>query len=99
MEETQSTVAVYAAPDELTAQMMRGALEANGIPAVIGEQVAGAYAPMLQLAEGFWGEVHVRPEDEARARALIAALDQGADAATDEELTAQAEAAAGDPGV
>ncbi len=84
------TVAVYAAPDQLTAEVVRGALEAEGIPAVIGEQVAGAYAGPLALAEGFWGEVRVNAADADRARVLLDAFERGQGAAPDVEPPASA---------
>lgn len=96
--EIEETVAVFAAPDSVTAELVRGSLEAEGIPAVIGEQVAGAYSGAFTLAEGYWGEVRVNPEHEETARALIAGFDAGQNRASDEELTAQAEAAS-DPRV
>ena len=94
----EMTVAVYAAPDQPTAEVVRGALEAEGIPAVIGEQVADAFAGAQATGEGYWGEVRVRAEDEARARAVLAAYEQPGAAVPEEELAAQAEAAS-DPGV
>lgn len=93
-----ATVAVYAAPDQITAEVVRGALEAEGIPAVIGEQVADAYAGPLALGEGFWGEVRVAAEDAERARATLTGFEQGWGGASDAELAAQAEAAS-DPEV
>ena len=94
----EMTVAVYAAPSEILAEMVRGALEAEGIAAVIGEQVTDAYAGAFALAEGFWGEVRVPASDEDRARAVLEAFEQGRGAASDAELTAQAESAS-DPQV
>ncbi len=95
------TVAVYAAPDRMTAEVVRGALEGEGIYAVIGEQVADAYAGALAVGESFWGEVRVRADQETEARAVLADFDSGARSASgvsDAELTAQAETAS-DPEV
>ena len=92
------TVAVYAAPNQPTAEVVRGALEAEGIAAVIGEQVADAYAGAFALGEGYWGEVRVRAQDVDRARALLEAFESGQGATSDAELSAQAEAAS-DPEV
>ena len=89
---TSLTVAVYAAPDRLTAEMVRGALEDAGIPAVIGEQVADAYAGAFALAEGYWGEIRVPAGEAERAHALLDALESGQGAATDAELSAGADA-------
>jgi hypothetical protein len=91
------TVAVYAAPDHVTAEVVRGALEAEGIAAVIGEQVTDAYAGAFALGEGFWGEVRVPEADAERARAILADFESG-QVASDEELAALAEQAS-DPAV
>jgi hypothetical protein len=96
--DVEMTVAVYAAPDQPTAEVVRGALESEGIPAVIGEQVAESLAGQLSIAEGYYAEVRVPPAYEAQARATLDAFDQGQNNVSDEELNAQAEAAS-DPGV
>lgn len=98
LSDEEMTVAVYVAPDQMTAEVVRGALEAEGIRAVIGEQVAGALAGPLELGEGYWGEVRVNSEDEDRARTLLQQFEQGQSPASDAELTAQAESAS-DPEV
>ena len=97
-ETVEMTVAVYAAPDGITAELVRGALEAEGVAAVIGEQVADAFGGPLQMGEGFWGEVRVPAHDADRAREVLQSFEEGQGAASDAELTAQAEAAS-DPQV
>jgi hypothetical protein len=89
----EMTEAVYAAPDQITAELVRGTLESEGIPAVIGEQVADAYAGAFALGEGYWGEVRVAAADADRARAVLANYEQDQAPVSDAELTAQAEAA------
>ncbi len=76
--EAAQSVAVYAAPDSITAELVCGALRDAGIPAVIGEQVANAYGGALATGEGYWGEIRVPPEEVARAREVLAALETGA---------------------
>jgi len=73
----EQTVAVYAAPDPITAELVCGALRDADIPAVIGEQVASAYGGALATGEGYWGEIRVLPEDAERARTVLAALEAG----------------------
>jgi len=86
-------VAVFAAPDEATAGIVRGMLEAEGVPAVIGEQVTDAYRGPLTIAEGYYAEVRVAAEDADIARALLDAYERGERGpATDAELSAHAEA-------
>lgn len=87
----EAVVAVFAAPDRMTAEMVRGALEDAGIPALIGEQVTDAYAGAFALAEGYWGEIRVPAGDAERARELLQALESGQGAATDADLAAAAD--------
>ncbi|GAB4470456.1 MAG: hypothetical protein OHK0029_43270 [Armatimonadaceae bacterium] len=86
-------VVAYVAPNEWLAEMVRANLESEGIPARIGERVTDAYAPVLQVSEGYWGEVVVPAEFAERAQEVIAALEAGAGAFSDEELAAAAEEA------
>jgi hypothetical protein len=90
-DDIEEAVAVFAAPDEMTAQIVRSALEAEGIPAAIGEQVTSALAPGLSVGEGFWGEICVPASLADQARAIIASLEEGSGRVSEEEL---AEAAA-----
>jgi hypothetical protein len=76
--EAAQSVAVYAAPDSITAELVCGALRDAGVAAVIGEQVAGAYGGALATGEGYSAEIRVPPEDVERARAVLAALETGA---------------------
>ena len=85
-DDIEEAVAVFAAPDEMTAQIVRSALEAEGIPAAIGEQVASALAPGLSVGEGFWGEICVPASLAEQARAVIAALEEGSGRVSEEEL-------------
>lgn len=89
-QEPAPPVAVFAAPDAVTAEMVRGVLEAEGIRAVIGEQVTDALAPSLQQGEGFWGEVLVAASDAAAARAVLAAYEAGQAGVSEEELASEA---------
>jgi hypothetical protein len=95
--EDRGVVAVYAAPDQMTAEIVRAALEAEGIPALIGEQVTDA-APTLSIGEGFWGEVHVPATLAEEARLILQAIEEGRLGVSDEELNAAAERES-DPGV
>jgi len=94
----EMTVAVFAAPDQPTAEIVRGALVGEGIPAVIGEQVADALAAPLEVAEAYYAEVRVPPAYETQARQVLDAFEAGSGPVSDEELAAQA-AATSDPEV
>jgi hypothetical protein len=89
---TEPTVAIFAAGDAVTAEVVRGMLEAEGITALIGEQVTSAYGGAFAVGEGFWGEIRVPASQEEAARALLSGYDAGDSSAGDtEELTRAAE--------
>jgi len=73
--EVTATVAVYAAPDDMTAGIVRGMLEAEGLSAVLGEQVADAYGQALAVGEGYYAEIRVPADQADQERALIAAYE------------------------
>ena len=99
----QHPLVVVARPaDAIQAEIVRGTLEAEGIYAIVGEQVTGAYAGPFSVGEGAWGEIMVAEVDAERAQTLLADYDarqSTVDSSVDlDELTAQAEAAS-DPQV
>lgn len=101
-DDSQPLVVVFRPADAIQAEIVRGTLEAEGIYAIVGEQVTGAYAGPFSVGEGAWGEIMVAEVDAERANALLADYDAQsvrADRSVDlDELTAQAEAAS-DPQV
>lgn len=101
-DDEQPLVSVFRAPDAIQAEIVRGTLEAEGIFAVVGEQVTGAYAGPFSVGEGAWGEILVAEVDAARAQALLADYDTSQTALQNsvdlDELTAQA-VASSDPQV
>jgi hypothetical protein len=92
-----ASAVVYAAPNQVVAELACQVLAEEGIPAVIGERVTDALGS-IRVSEGFWGEVCVPPSQEARARAVLEAFLASAGQISDEELTEAAENAS-DPGV
>jgi hypothetical protein len=93
----QETIAVYSAPDMVSAELLRGTLEVEGIDAVIGEQVTGMYAGALAVGEGYAAEVRVPADSLEQAQAIVLTFTgQMASGAiqpvSDEDLAAQAEA-------
>jgi hypothetical protein len=66
-------VVVVRVPSAVEAQLILGMLESNGIAAVASADDAGGLEPQLQLTQGV--RVLVAPEDEPRARQLIAEAD------------------------
>jgi hypothetical protein len=62
-------------PSEVEAQIIVGLLQSEGIPAAVTTDAAGGVEPQLELSQSV--RVLVRGEDEERARALIAASQEG----------------------
>ncbi|HEX9883093.1 MAG TPA: DUF2007 domain-containing protein, partial [Desulfobaccales bacterium] len=61
----------------MIAEMAAGLLESEGIEALVMADDAGGAYPMLQFIRGV--RLLVAPEDEARAREILAAMAQGAE--------------------
>lgn len=96
------TIAVYSAPDTISADLLMSLLASEGIDAIIGEQVSGMFAGALAVGEGYCAEVRVPADQAERARPIVEAFASGhgdEPPISDEELTAAAEAAAYDPNV
>jgi len=64
-------VVVYRAVDEATANIIKIALEDDGIPAVVHPYHSSWFDGVFVPADGAWGEVLVPKEDAERARALL----------------------------
>lgn len=76
-------VTVYVAYDQLEAEMVRGFLEASGIPAMLSQESIGK---VLGLASGPLGQIGVLvpAEKSEEARALLESMERG-DLVEDEE--------------
>ncbi|MFZ5449609.1 MAG: DUF2007 domain-containing protein [Thermodesulfobacteriota bacterium] len=64
-------------PNRIEAEMAAGLLESEGIEAVIMADDAGGAYPMLQFIRGV--KLLVTAEDEARAKEILAAMEEGGD--------------------
>jgi hypothetical protein len=64
-------------PNRIEAEMAAGLLESEGIEARIMADDAGGAYPMLQFIRGV--KLMVAPEDEARAKEILAAMEQAGD--------------------
>jgi hypothetical protein len=75
----RDVISVHQASTEVEAQALREALSAAGIPVMVRSRVMPGYE--IAMPPGVWGDVLVRPEDEAEARRVIgeylASLDAG----------------------
>lgn len=78
-------VRVYASPDAFAGELMRGRLEAEGVTVMLKGEGEGPYRA---------GPVYlwVNAEDEARARAVVDAMESGAFAVGDDDVEADADA-------
>jgi len=77
---------IYASGDPFAGELMKGRLEAEGIAVMMKGEGEGPYRT---------GPVYlwVNREDEERARAVLAAVDSGAFAVTDEDVMEASEPA------
>ena len=70
---------------EIEAEMAQGALESEGIAAIVWKDDAGGMYPSFQPVEGV--ELRVSPEDLEEARGILAALAQSGGEAEGDEAT------------
>lgn len=73
---TQSLVVVYTTAGQVEANIIKGLLEAAGIPAVISQEGAGAAFGFTVGAMGMV-DILVAEKDAAEAEAIIAAMERG----------------------
>jgi len=67
----EEPVAVYSAPDELSARMIESLLEKEGIECVVRSNQISMYDSIAMMMEPFWGDVLVAPSDYDRAKMII----------------------------
>ena len=84
--EGEPLVPIFSAQTESEANIVRGLLEASGIPAVISSLSGPALGGIFQPDEARWGDLLVAPSDAEAAQAAIAEATQAAAAADDDEL-------------
>lgn len=83
-EQEQRLVVVYRAPDEFTANMIRGLLIGEDIPALLESRMVPWMDGVMKMGEGYWGDVLVPEEFADRSREIIAGYEAGASAGPDE---------------
>lgn len=71
-EPQEDFIAVFAATDETTANIVSAALEAEGISVVVRPMHTSWLDGMMVPAEGLWGELLVPEADAERAAAVLA---------------------------
>lgn len=65
------SVVIFHAPDEITANLIVDALEAEGISAMISSQQIPWYDGIMQVAKGYWGDIRVLRSQEEQARKIV----------------------------
>ncbi len=76
--EGEPLVPIFSAQSESEANIVRGLLEASGIPAVINSLSGPALGGIFQPDETRWGDLLVAPSDAEAAQAAIAEATQSA---------------------
>ncbi len=81
---------------EIEAEMAQGALESEGIEAIVWKDDAGGMYPSFQPVEGV--ELRVAPEDLEEARGILAALAQSGGESEDDDTAEDEDEPEGDDG-
>jgi hypothetical protein len=69
----ENTIVVFRAPDEYVANIVRGLLIGEDIPAVLESRQVPMYDGVMKMGEGYWGDVVVPEEYAERSREIIQA--------------------------
>jgi len=73
-EQNEDLVVVFRAPDEVTANIVRGLLVGEDIPALVQSRMVPWMDGVMKMGEGYWGDVLVPRDKAAASRELIAAF-------------------------
>lgn len=73
----ENTVVVFRAPDEYVANIVRGLLVGEDIPAILESRQVPMYDGVMRMGEGYWGDVVVPEQYADRSRELIEAYQAG----------------------
>ena len=75
--EEQDLISVFQAPNEVTANIVRGLLVGEDIPVMIKSRQVPMYDGALTMGEGYWGDIVVPERFAERSRQIIAAYESG----------------------
>lgn len=73
----ENLIVVFRAPDEYVANIVRGLLVSENIPAILESHQVPMYDGVMKMGEGYWGDVVVPEEYAERSRELIKAYQEG----------------------
>ena len=68
-------VVVFRAPDQYTANVVKGLLASEDIPVVLESRQVAWLDGVMAMGEGFWGNVVVPAQYEQRSRSIIDAYE------------------------
>ena len=71
----ENLIIVYKAPDEVTANVVRGLLTSEDIPAVLESRMIPWMDGVMKMGEGYWGDVVVPEEYVEQSRQIIEAYE------------------------
>jgi len=71
--QSEDLAVVFRAPDEVTANIVRGLLVGEEIPAMLQSRMVPWMDGVMKMGEGYWGDVLVPKDFAARSRNLIEA--------------------------
>lgn len=80
----EKTVVVYRAPDEVTANLVRGLLEGEDIPVMLESRMVPWMDGVMKMGEGYWGDVVVFERYAEQSRQLIDAYLAGDNKSTND---------------
>ncbi len=72
----ENLIVVFRAPDEFTANIIKGLLVGEDIPVVLESRQAAMYDGALTMGEGYWGDIVVPEQYVARSREIIQAYQE-----------------------
>lgn len=72
----EDLIVVYRAQDEVSANLVRGLLVGEDIPAVLQSAQVPWMDGIMKMGKGYWGDVVVPRGHVGRARAIIEAFEQ-----------------------
>lgn len=72
----EDLVIVYRAPDEVTANLVQGLLEGEGVPVMLQSGQVPWMDGVMKVDKGYWGDVVVPKEHADRAKQIIAAYEK-----------------------
>lgn len=79
----ENLVVVFRAPDEYVANIVRGLLVSEDIPAILESHQVPMYDGVMKMGEGYWGDVVVPEECAERSRELIKAYQESGETETE----------------